>query len=407
MKTTQKQEALETVSGNRRTQHRKKLGRKWIVLSILIMVSLTGCGQRIASTWPDLSVQDGIVYLVNSQVYALEADTGNLVWNYPGVPQRSGGLLGGCSASQLADGPFTAAPVTSEGFVFLASGGEQQRSIWGTGENMAGLRVLNEFGTLQWTFKEPTKNAVAAPAIMGQTVYLASSDYHVYAIDINTQNARWIFETGNWVWATPLPIGDTVYVASMDHILYALDDETGQVKWTFEHATSALPTAPAWDQDTLYLNALDGYVYALDAGTGQLVWEQKVQGSIWGTPLVHDGLVYLGTLDGMIYALDAQNGQTVWSANAAGEIRGTPAHVNGKIYIGCENGQLYVFDAQTGTQSASPLGETLDKVSIFTSPVFDGQYLYVVATDGTIFALDLEKNVRVWEKNPLTDQEAE
>ncbi|MBN1580562.1 MAG: PQQ-binding-like beta-propeller repeat protein [Anaerolineae bacterium] len=402
-----KQEGLQAISGNHRTQRSKSLGPKWIGLAILVIISLTGCGRRVPATWPGLSVQNGIVYLVNSQVYALEADTGNLVWDYPDVPQRSGGLLGGCSAPQPTDGPFTAAPVAGQDFVFLASGGEQQQSLWGKGENMAGLRALNEFGTLQWTFKEPTKNAVAAPAIMGQTVYLASSDHNVYAVDIDTREARWIFETGNWVWATPLPAGNTVYVASMDHILYALDDETGRVKWTFEHPSSALPTAPTLAQDTLYLNALDGYVYAVDAETGKLVWEQKVQGSIWGTPLVQDGLVYVGTLDGVMIALNAQNGQTVWTAKTEGEMRGTPAYVNGSIYIGCENGKLYVFDAQTGAESASPLGETLDKVSIFTSPVFDGQYLYIVATDGTVFALDPEENMRVWQKNPLTDQEAE
>jgi outer membrane protein assembly factor BamB len=407
LKRTQKQEVLQAGSGNTRTQHGKKLGPKWIVLFIVIIVLLTGCGRRVPATWPDLRVQDDIVYLVNSQVYALKADTGNLVWDYPDIPKRSGGLLGGCSAPQPTDGPFVAAPVASQEFVFLASGGEQQQSIWGKGENMAGLRVLNEFGTLQWTFKEPTQNAVAAPAMMGQTIYLASSDHTVYAIDIETRQARWTFETGNWVWATPLPADDTVYVASMDHALYALDDQTGGVKWTFDQAAGALPTAPTLAQDVLYLNALGGYVYAVDAKTGTLIWEQKVQGSIWGTPLVQDGLVYLGTLDGVMYALDTQNGQTVWSANTEGEIRGTPAYVNGKIYIGNENGKLYAFDAQKGTESASPLGEKLEKASIFTSPVFDGQYLYIVATDGTVFALDLETNTRVWQKNPLTDQEAE
>jgi outer membrane protein assembly factor BamB len=374
----------------------------------LIAILLTGCGQQVPATWPDLSVQGDIVYLVNGQVFALEADTGKVVWDYPGAPKQSGGLLRGCSSQpQLTDGPFTSAPAAGEGFVFLASGGEQQQSIWGKGDNMAGLRALNEFGTLQWAFEGTTERAIAAPTVMGQTVYLTSSDRKVYAIDIVTQNARWVFETGNWVWATPLVVADTVYVASMDHKLYALDGETGQARWTFEQSASALPTAPAFAQDTLYLSTLGGYVYALGAQTGELAWEQKVQGSIWGTPLVQDDVVYLGTLDGVVYALDAQDGQTIWSKNTEGETRGTPAYVDGRIYIGCENGQLYVFDAQDGAESASPLGAKLEKASIYTSPVFSGQYLYVAATDGTVYALDLEKNIRVWENNPLADQEAE
>jgi outer membrane protein assembly factor BamB len=184
-----------------------------------------------------------------------------------------------------------------------------------------------------------------------------------------------------------------------------VDDNTGQVKWTFDQASSALPTAPAYAQETLYLNALDGHVYAVDAPTGQVDWQQEVKGSIWGSPLVYEDTVYLGTLDGVIYALDVQDGQIIWSTTIEGQVRGTPAYVNGKIYIGCENGRLYVFDALDGAESASPLGMALEKTSIYTAPVFDGQHLYIVATDGTVYALDLEKNVIVWQNNPLTAQE--
>lgn len=386
--------------------------KRWrpIILALILSTLLIGCGRTIAGTWPDLVVSGETVYMVSTQVFALQAETGAVLWKYPGTPQRSGGLLGGCSAAQLSDGPFTSAPTVSDTLIYVASAGEKQKSIWGKGENMAGLRTLNEFGTLQWKFDETTSSALARPTLSGNTMYMASSDHKVYAISTETQTARWTFETENWVWAAPLVINGRVYIASMDHKLYAVNDETGTAEWTFDLSHSALPAAPAYAIDAdgrgvLYQNTLDGHVYAIDAETGNLIWESRAAGTIWASPLVEGNMLYLGTLQGTVYALSTEDGSTLWSKLVGGEVRSKPALVNGLLYFGCEDGKLYVFDAIDGTESASPLGDKVEKASIHTTPVYDGKRLYVVATDGTVYAIDLERSVIVWEKNPLTQEE--
>lgn len=404
MKTTQMPEgAVRFLSGSYPPIGCRRL-ILWTVL-ILPVLLLVGCGKRIPDTWPDLSVDDGVVYVASSQVFALKADTGEVMWRYPEIVQRSGGLLGGCSGPQITDGPFNAAPIVSEEFVFLGSGGELQRSIWGTGENRSGLRALNKSGVLQWKSSDATDRSIASPAVAGGTVYLSSSDRRVYAISIETRKTRWAFETNNWVWATPLIAEGNVYIASMDHVLYAVDDATGQLKWAFDQSSSALPAAPAFADGILYLCTLDGHVYAINTQTGKSIWEQKVEGNMWATPIVEGDRLYFGTLNGTIYALGTADGQVIWSKNVGGEVRGMPAFANGKLYFGCENGQLYAFDAQTGDEVISPLGQKIEKASIYASPVFNGQNLFILSTDGTVYALDLEMNAIVWEKNPLSNQE--
>ena len=86
-------------------------------------------------------------------------------------------------------------------------------------------------------------------------------------------------------------------------------------------------------------------------------------------------------------------------------MRGTPAYVDGTVYFGCEDGRLYAFEALDGTEQLSPLGQTLENASIFSSPVYDGQQLYIVATNAEVFALDLERNTIVWRTNPLVVDE--
>ena len=397
--------------------------RRIVLMSVLLVLLVTGCGPQVAPYWPALSVEgtgsDATVYVTQAatgQVFALTGGTGQVEWSYPPAPQRQGGLLSGCSPAPASDGPFYAPPAYTDEALYLSSAGEQQRSLFGGGENRSGLRVLNKLGTLQWESRESSDRSIASPAVEGNTAYLPSSDHNVYAIDVDTRQVRWTFSTENWVWATPLVVEDRVYIASMDHSLYAVDPANGAQIWQFTGQPGALAASPIISQDTdpvLYFGSLGGQVYAVQAETGDLLWETQVDGGIWSSPLlVQDEAndfagLYVGTLNGFFYAFDPEDGSELWTQALPDEIRGAPAFVDGaapavgKIYASCGNGRLYAFDAQTGVENLSPLGQQLQEASLYASPVFDGQHLYVVATDGRVFALDPERNAILWQTNPL------
>lgn len=402
---------ISTVGTAAKSRIGKHVKRTVFFLLVASALALVGCGRQVPSFWPDLAVEasggtaaQGTVYMASGQLFALQADNGNAIWAYPTVQQRGGGILGGCTAQAPSDGPFYSAPAFSGEYLFLGSSGQQQRSLFSRGENLAGLRVLNNQGQLQWSFKGTTQPTVTSPALAGSTVYLPSSDHNVYAIDIDTQQVRWVFQTKNWVWATPLVAEGSVYVASMDHVLYAVQGENGAEIWRFDGSQTALPTAPALADGTLYIGSLGGRMYAVEAQTGTLVWEHAVDGGIWGTPLIQNGLLYFGTLNSKVYALNVADGQEVWSQSVGGEVRGSPAHIDGTVYFGCQDGRLYLFDAQSGSQITTLLGQEIQQGSIYTSPVFDGHYLYVVTTTGQVFALDPATNAIVWQANPLRNQ---
>jgi outer membrane protein assembly factor BamB len=398
---------LQTTTGAPARKQSKR-HRKWVPVLVVVMLALVtvSCGRQIPPYWPDLAVVGDTVYVaeMNGQVFALNAETGAQMWSYPIIEQRQGGLLSGCSASGPTDGPFFSAPAVSKEFLYLGSAGERQQALFRQSTNNSGLRTLNKLGTLQWTFKGTKDRTVASPALSGDTVYLPSSDYSVYAVDLETRDARWEFKTENWVWASPLAVDDTIFIASMDHNLYAVDAQTGAEVWRFERASGALPAAPALADGTLYLGSLNGWMFAVEAQTGELVWEHQVEGGVWATPRVEDSALYFGTLGGKVYALDTADGSELWHSDAGGEVRGTPAYANGMLYFASEDGRLRAFD-EDGTEGLSPLGAQLEGTPIYTSPVFDGQRLYVVATDGQVFALDLERNVVIWRVNPLADDE--
>ena len=381
--------------------------RLWgLVAAALAALILTGCGTQVPAYWPEVAFDSGgntlYVTELNGQVFALSPENGAVQWVYPLIQQRSGGLLSGCSPAAPSDGPFHAPPAFTQEYVFLGSAGEQQRSLFAKGENRGGLRVVSKTGVLQWAFKDTAERTVAAPSVSETTVYLSSSDHRIYAIDLATHDARWVFTTGNWVWATPLPLDGRVYIASMDHALYAVDDQTGTEVWRFADSQTALPAAPAYSDGVLYVGSLGGQIYAVDAASGALNWEQTVTGGVWATPLVQANALYFGTLGGKVYALDITGGTVIWEQSVEGETRGTPAYVGGVVYIGSQSGQLYALDAISGASAGSPVGAQAKKTSIYTSPVYDGHYVYVASTDGQVYAIDPQKQQVVWQVNPTT-----
>jgi outer membrane protein assembly factor BamB len=132
--------------------------------------------------------------------------------------------------------------------------------VWG------GITVSNDiayFGTLQhtlyavdlsdnagyarpedrilWTFD--TGGAIAGtPFVTDTNLYVGTFGNNVYSLDLtyrkqhpntNTLDAssEWQFDTGAWIWATPVLSDGALYVANMSGDVFALNAENGQMRW--------------------------------------------------------------------------------------------------------------------------------------------------------------------------------
>jgi hypothetical protein len=73
----------------------------------------------------------------------------------------------------------------------------------------------------QWQY-ETDGQVRSSPAVVDGTVYVASDDNSVYALDAGTGRVRWQYETDGGVWSSPAVVDGTVYVGSRDNSVYAL-----------------------------------------------------------------------------------------------------------------------------------------------------------------------------------------
>lgn len=243
-------------------------------------------------------------------------------------------------------------------------------------------------GELVWTFRAEEPIYTSASAADGM-IYIVSRDGHVYGLDSQTGQKKWMVPTGLMSFSSPT-FADGVLYVSISNQLYALDGQTGEQLW--KRGLYWTDSSPAVVDGMVYIGNDTGHLYALDSQTGQEVWKYETDGRIISSPAVADGRVYFGSGDGYLYALDSQTGQLVWQYGTTGAVDSSPAVTEGTVYFGSHDGHLYALDGQTGQEkwkfsaSKEPLA----------SPIVADGMVYFDDMQGSLYALDSRTGQKLW-----------
>jgi outer membrane protein assembly factor BamB len=359
------------------------------------------------------------VQTLHSNVYALDADTGKVVWKLR-LERDSGGPNG------------------------LAAGGG--RLFGSTDTSLFALDPST--GAVAWTRRltgaqEPID---MAPAVAGGLVFTGSTAQHpggkgrLYAVDATTGRVRWRLTTVRDAWADPaVASGGSLWwtpTLGDDGRLYV---GTGNpLPWG---GTPAAPNGRAYAGPALYTDTL----LALDARTGSIEWYDQVtphdvRDYDFSLPpiLARAGgrdLVVGGGKGGRVVAWDRRSHRRLWTASVGlhrndegplprqpvqvcpgllGGILTPMAHAGGRIYVPvvdlCMRGSAVGYESFMSADYASGRGElvALDAATgarVWTrklpSPVFGcataSADLVVTATyDGRVYAVDADTGATRW-----------
>lgn len=270
--------------------------------------------------------------------------------------------------------------------------------------------------TLAWKFKTGGR-VISTPAVVGDMVYVGSTDGALYAVNRADGTQRWKFESEGPIASSPAVSGDLVYISSLDGNIYAVEAASGTKRWAFAtegerrftapgiHGaiprTERMPdpfdvflSSPTVTGGTVYIGSGDRHIYALDAATGALRWSFATGDVVHASPAVADGVVYIGSWDRNLYALDAATGHERWRYTTGNDttiynqigIASSAAVVDGLVFVGGRDGHFHVVDAKTGTLRWShdnTMGWTI------ASPAVKNGVVYFPTSDGRRFkALD-------------------
>jgi outer membrane protein assembly factor BamB len=285
----------------------------------------------------------------------------------------------------------------------------------------------------------------------GALLLVGTDNGALHAVDLDTHETRWSYETSGKIRQPPIVSEGVVYFVNSRDQVFALELRTGQWRWQYEqefqtdftvNGRAGLVFVPVLD-DTLgepgviYTGFDGGRVAALGAGSGEALWLQSVAPPEGGdfvdcdtTPLVDTErreVVVAGMATG-VYSLSMEDGSVRWTFpirgvggltwGPAGEIVGTsslqgvfalagdgdplwrtqvdpgvlsaPVVVADTVYTTHSEKGLLAFDVPTGRFLAqiNP-GSGMSSVPVY-DPVTDR--FYATTNRGLLLALRIERN---------------
>ncbi len=283
--------------------------------------------------------------------------------------------------------------------------------VWngGTGENVA------------WKTPIPLPGN-NSPVVWGDRVFLTGADAEreeVYCLDAATGAMLWkkALVVAGRRGEPPAPLPDTGYAAPTAatdgrHVFVlftsgraAAFDYAGRQVWLrsfgpleniYGHASSLalVPDRVIVQIDQGYAAEPRARVLALDAATGETVWEApRAVDASWASPVVvrtPAGPQILLSATPLAAAYDPATGAEIWRAEVmSGEIAPTPVARDGTAFFAQEGAGLFAI----GTDGRGDVTETHvrwhhpDDAPDVTSPLADGERVYLLTTGGTLTAL--------------------
>jgi outer membrane protein assembly factor BamB len=176
--------------------------------------------------------------------------------------------------------------------------------------------AVNSDGTRKWVICTNDEVTATAAIAANGTVYIQTTGDSLLAIGTD-HNRVWSCLTDGGLASPVIGKDGTVYAASQEGSLYAIDPSNGGKKWTYLLASGVeIDASPAIDDSlkVIYVADADGRFASVDLTDGTENWEVNL-GELYSSPVIGvDHTIYIGA-GGKLLALSHTNGATVWTFN--------------------------------------------------------------------------------------------
>lgn len=264
---------------------------------------------------PPVVMADGVVYIGGSNLFAVDAADGELLWKYETTKS------------------VTTTPVIVDGTVYISTydgivsaiDTETQEEIWRSEvpERAAKVTVAN--------------NRVYCIS-MHETEYNYNIGQSLYAFDIENGEELWRYDEGYSIGRAAVA-DDKVFT----RVLFKQPEDTREDRMPIEDAK--------------------GEIHAIDAETGEKEWSNQREGRRISSTTVADDVVFFGegrvkeptspeTDTGFLVAVDSETGETLWKTEL-GDQAHEPIVVDGVAYVSTSEGVVAVDAGVEGSSTDS------------------------------------------------------
>ena len=215
---------------------------------------------------------------------------------------------------------------------------------------------------------------------------------------------------GGYYKIQPAIAGDTLYIASAEGEVAAINRHDGTLIWEVE-LDLMLSGGVGVYGNTLMLGSRDGSVLQLDASTGAINWSTRLSGEVLAPPQANGKVVVAQSYEGRVQALNFDTGKKIWTFDSnvpVLTIRGTstPIVSDNMVYAGFANGRVLALDANSGavawevrvaiSQGRSEIERLVD---VDGSMVLAGKELYAASYQGRLVAIDVASGRKMWQQD--------
>ena len=243
-------------------------------------------------------VSNGVVYIgsLDGNVYALNANTGALVWKTP------------------AGGPIESSPAYSDGAVYVTAQQPSSGMLFKLDGNTGGV-IWNLTLPYQHSFVGGTE-MLGSPSIAAGMVF-ASSDWGAYyAVNETTGHSIWSHvdtEAIEFIVSSPIYVNGNLYIIDKFNIT-CLNAATGHTIWT-AYTGDELYDSISYSNSYIYVVTSQRHVFVLDtAKNGATISTYTTPSSSWSSPTIANGRLYVGCNDWNVYCLE--NNATIIPASS-------------------------------------------------------------------------------------------
>jgi len=240
-------------------------------------------------------LDQGKLYVASLEgiVYALDAETGDLIWQFE------------------ADDEIWAAPAIIGDTLYIGT--------------FNGKVFAVDTNTGNETWQQPFETdgpIISTPLVDNGMVYAASFDRHIYALDAVDGSLVWQFpdteevesKPERWFWTSPVIHNGIIYAPNMDGKVYVINATNGSVIEIIDLG-SAVSSTPVVAQDKVFIATEDGDLFYIDTeDISKREMPPLAEVSI-NAPLTTDGSnIYIHSQqDEIIYAFNVESSLILWS----------------------------------------------------------------------------------------------
>ncbi len=368
-------------------------------LLLLLLLWVAACVPiRQESGWPVLSTLgdgDSILLTYNNKITMIDSGNGQPVRlrNADGeirVDEEGKARIWEFGGPEAAPNQFFSKPLQlDENNLLVLSNTERLFEV-----NLARADARLEEG------KELPGRVLASP-LLGEELVYVGAERTLLALERDSHQLRWSFETGQSIWSQPLLLDGMLLFTSLDHNLYALDPQDGAEIWRLDLGGAA-PVAPVVYEGQLYTGSFSRKIFKI-SGQGSILAEFSTEDWVWGAPAIVDGVLYAADLGGNVYALEIreESFRLLWQSEVSERaIRATPVASGEYVIVAGRDQKLYWLDRDDGrTYFTRELAGEIVSDMLLLDQGADAEPLLAVSTlanEDALVAYGVQNGERRW-----------